>query len=265
MLEGMGILIKEWKMVQSKEPVEAKSKGSAGDIYVVTNDCYVKVKSPFTGEKVRPVKIGRGKDFATRLGNMSPGVFDDFTIHMVLHAIDYVRCEDDIHDLFKDYRILTRKSNSRTEFFSCPLKEVFARIKKYVAKNPSLISTREDFGLEGKSLGRSAVSQKAALKKQAEAKVQRKLRAQKPAEGDRRGPFQFSMCGIKPGEKVAFVRDASKQAEVVDDRHVRYGKETTSLSMLAKQLTGLKHELQGPIYFTYKGELLDDLRKRLEK
>ena len=68
-----------------------------------------------------------------------------------------------------------------------------------------------------------------------------------------------------PAEKVAFVNDASKLAEVVDDRHVRYGKEVMSLSMLAKQLTGLKHELQGPIYFTYKGELLDTLRKRLEE
>ena len=81
----------------------------------------------------------------------------------------------------------------------------------------------------------------------------------------RRAPFRFSMVGLKPGDKVAFARDPSKQAMVVDDRRVEYEGVTTSLSSLAERLTGLGHALQGPLYFTYEGELLTDRRERMEK
>lgn len=80
----------------------------------------------------------------------------------------------------------------------------------------------------------------------------------------RRAPFRFSMVGLKPGDKVAFARDPSKQATVVDDRRVEYEGVTTSLSSLAERLTGLGHALQGPLYFTYEGELLTDRRERME-
>ena len=107
--------------------VITKRRKIAGDIYVVTNDCYVKVYSPWAKRKVRAVKIGRAKDFVTRIGNLSSGVFENFTYHLVLHTTNVVRCEDDIHDLFKDYRIFTEEGG-RTEFFKCPLEEVFIRI-----------------------------------------------------------------------------------------------------------------------------------------
>ena len=81
----------------------------------------------------------------------------------------------------------------------------------------------------------------------------------------RRAPFRFSMVGLKPGDKVAFARDPSKQATVVDDRRVEYEGVTASLSSLAERLTGLGHALQGPLYFTYEGELLTDRRERMEK
>ncbi len=72
------------------------------------------------------------------------------------------------------------------------------------------------------------------------------------------------MVGLKPGDKVAFARDSSKQTTVVDDRRVEYEGVTTSLSSLAERLIGLGHALQGPLYFTYEGELLTDRRERME-
>jgi len=51
---------------------------------------------------------------------------------------------------------------------------------------------------------------------------------------------------------------------VLDDRHIRYGKETTSLSALSQQLLKRK-AVQGTLHFKYKGEILTDLRNRLEK
>ena len=61
-----------------------------------------------------------------------------------------------------------------------------------------------------------------------------------------------------------FAGDASKRATVVDERHVEYEGVTTSLSALAEQLTGLGHALQGPLYFSYEGELLTERRARME-
>lgn len=82
----------------------------------------------------------------------------------------------------------------------------------------------------------------------------------------RRPQFRFSMCGIKPGEKVAFVKDESILAEVVDDQHVRIGNgKPEALTTLAKRLLKKKWGIAGPLQFKYKGEILDDLRKRLEK
>lgn len=72
------------------------------------------------------------------------------------------------------------------------------------------------------------------------------------------------MVGIQVGDTVAFVDDPTKIATVVDDSHVEYNGVTTSLSRLANELTGLNHALQGPLFFTYNGERLTDLRDRLE-
>lgn len=81
----------------------------------------------------------------------------------------------------------------------------------------------------------------------------------------RRGPFSFTQCGIKPGEKVAYIEDASIQPIVIDDRRIEYRGETTSVSALARKLKGFNHAVQGTLWFTYKGERLSDLRDRLEK
>ena len=89
--------------------------------------------------------------------------------------------------------------------------------------------------------------------------------AREVQDAARRGPFRFSMCGISAGAEVVFVDDTSKRAVVIDDRHVRFANETTSLSALAKQLLGCKHPVQGTLYFKYNGRILDDLRKERER
>lgn len=89
--------------------------------------------------------------------------------------------------------------------------------------------------------------------------------AREVQDAARRGPFRFSMCGIGAGAEVVFVNDGSKKAFVIDDRHVRFSNETTSLSALAKQLLGCSHPVQGTMYFTYKGKILDDIRRERER
>lgn len=81
----------------------------------------------------------------------------------------------------------------------------------------------------------------------------------------RRGPFRFSICNIPVGSEVLFIENSSIRAKVVDDRHIEYNGETTSLSALAQKLKGFEHPVQGTLWFTYNGERLSDLRDRAEK
>lgn len=83
-------------------------------------------------------------------------------------------------------------------------------------------------------------------------------------ETARRGPFRFSECNIPVGSEIAFIEDETIKATVVDDRHIEYEGETTSVSALAQKLKGFEHPVQGTLWFTYQGERLTDLRDRLE-
>ena len=73
------------------------------------------------------------------------------------------------------------------------------------------------------------------------------------------------MIGVEQGEFVAYLYDDNIKAKVLDDSHVEYAGRSWSLSGLAKHLLGTDAPQQGPVKFTYKGKLLDDLRKENEK
>ena len=76
--------------------------------------------------------------------------------------------------------------------------------------------------------------------------------------------FKFSMVDIQPGEEIAFLNDPSKKAVVLDDSYVSYEGKKWSTSKLAVKLGNFRSPVQGPAYFTYKGEKLTDLRSRKE-
>lgn len=80
----------------------------------------------------------------------------------------------------------------------------------------------------------------------------------------RRGPFRFSECGIPFGSEIEYVEDPSIRPVVIDDRHIEFQGETTSVSALARKLKGYDHQVQGTLWFKYKGEVLSELRDRLE-
>ena len=88
--------------------------------------------------------------------------------------------------------------------------------------------------------------------------------AEEMRESAKRGPFRFSEVGIPFGSEIVYVDDPRIVAIVEDDRHIKYQDIITSMSALARQLKGFNHPTQGTLWFSYKGEILDDLRKRLE-
>ena len=81
----------------------------------------------------------------------------------------------------------------------------------------------------------------------------------------KKSPFRFSMIGVEQGEFVAYLYDDNIKAKVLDDSHVEYAGRSWSLSGLAKHLLGTDAPQQGPVKFTYKGKLLDELRKEKER
>jgi len=84
-------------------------------------------------------------------------------------------------------------------------------------------------------------------------------------ETAKKGPFRFSECNIPVGSEIVFIEDESIKAVVVDDRRIEYNGETTSLSALAKRIKGFEYQVQGTLWFKYKGERLKDLRERIRK
>lgn len=88
--------------------------------------------------------------------------------------------------------------------------------------------------------------------------------AKEVRETARRGSFRFGACGIPVGSEVAFIDDPAITAIVVDDRHIEFNGETTSLSALTRKLRGLTSSVQGTLWFTYQGERLADIRDRID-
>ena len=90
----------------------------------------------------------------------------------------------------------------------------------------------------------------------------------KESEGEakkkRRENFQFSMIGLQPGDQIAFINNPAIVATVSDDTHVEYEGKKYSLSTLAAKLLGKKSSVAGPIYFTYDGDTLANIRDEVE-
>lgn len=81
---------------------------------------------------------------------------------------------------------------------------------------------------------------------------------------ERRSPFSFEKCGIKPGAKVVYTGDSSVVATVIDDRRIEYEGMTYSLSGLTAELLQVR-AIQGPRYWKYDGKLLIDIRHEREE
>lgn len=85
---------------------------------------------------------------------------------------------------------------------------------------------------------------------------------------ERQAPFSFSRCQIPIGATIEYCNRADNNSGltciVVDDHTVEFEGKKWSLSALATMLSQAKWGVAGPRYFKYKGEWLNDIRKRLK-
>ena len=212
-----------------------------GVIYILTNPSFNDY-----------VKIGYAKDIEKRLkqfnrSEMIPYAFRAYAVYETPTALTDKELHRLIDIINPDLRTIeTFDGKKRTkEFYAMSPENAYALLE-CIAK----ISGTEDRLRKLDPTGHEVLDEETA----AEIK-----------ETTRRGPFTFSACRIPIGAKISYVNDPSIIATVVDDKHVEYEGETLSLTALAKKLLDTNHAIQGPLYFQYNGEILTDLRLRIEK
>jgi hypothetical protein len=150
---------------------------------------------------------------------------------------DINKVEKALHDAFADNRV-----SSNREFFEIAPERVFAVLEllsiENATPNQDYIETEDD---------------KKALDKAKEI----------------RSRFNFKMVDIPKGSILNFSRDNDIICEVIDDNKVLYGDKEMSLSESAREILISKgynwRTVQGPRYWSYQGETLDERRKRMEE
>jgi len=203
-------------------------------VYVFTNPampCYVKIG------------MTKQDDVTDRLKALSSptGVPVPFECRYAAEVDDSAKIEKVLKEALDNYR-----HSKRREFFLVPHEKAIALLKKYAIsdKTPEIqkvlaeITSPED---------KSAQAQAAS------------------AYALRNRWWTFSEIGIKPGEELELVSDPTIKCKVFDNQQsVEYaGKTFPSLSALARELgRWSEKDPSAPEQFSYKGELLSDIRKK---
>ncbi len=76
--------------------------------------------------------------------------------------------------------------------------------------------------------------------------------------------FNFSFAQIPIGSELVFTRDRTVKARVVSNGNIEINGEVKSLSRAAQDLLHVNYPVQGPIFWEYEDETLDERRRRLE-
>lgn len=212
---------------------------SKGVIYILTNPSFPQF-----------VKIGYAKSLEKRLGQLNrsetlPYAFRAYAVYETDGSLTDKAVHELIDRLNPDLRTIeTFNGRTRTkEFFEMPAEDAYS-ILDAVARISGTVDRLHRVTPTG-------------------AEVREEQEAEQVRRG-RRAPFRFSMVGLAPGDEVAFAKDRSVVATVVDDNHVEFEGVTSSLSALAERLLG-SGPVQGPLFFTFGNETLVEMRERIER
>ena len=217
------------------------TKEHKGVIYILTNPSFKEY-----------VKIGYAHDIEKRLRQLNrsetiPFAFRVYAIYEVKSELTDMELHKLIDNLNPDLRTIETFDGKKRvkEFYAMSAEEAYS-ILESIAKISGTTECLKRLTPEGHEVIDEEI-------------------AKEVQENAKRGPFRFSMCGIKKGEKVVFIEDSSIQPIVIDDRRIEWNGQTTSLSALAQQIKGFNHPVQGTLWFTYNGVKLTDLREQMEK
>lgn len=218
-------------------------KENKGYIYILTNPSYEEY-----------VKIGYAQDVKKRVKqlNSSEAVPYSFRIYATYEVKSNLsdksihRIIDQLNPELRTIEKVDGKTRKR-EFYQMSAKDAY-NILDAIAE----ISGNKDKLIQYKPTKEEAKEQKDA-KKVAE------------NHKERAKPINLKKLGINPGEKLTFINSNSKntgvECTVIDERRVEYDGVTYSLTALAKYLSDTKSTICGTVYFKYKNEWLNSIRK----
>lgn len=212
----------------------------SGYVYILTNPSFredwVKI-----GKSARPVDI-RSKE----LDNTAVPL--PFEIYATIQTVKYNDVEKHVHktiDRLTDLRIRQNR-----EFFNVPPQialDIFYDIAKMI--DDAVVTVYKD----NKPISHT--------EKETQSNLIRRI--------VKRGRFKFSMVGIKIGEKITFT-PTQTDVKVASDDSIEYEGRIYKLSpfvgtFMPEEKQNTSGAYQGAKYFSYKGEILEELRKRMEK
>ena len=158
-----------------------------------------------------------------------------FECYYAARVADASKVEEAFHDAFGDHRV-----NPRREFFNIAPERVVAILKLLALED---VTPSRNVGVESRE---DAIAIERARNK--------------------RSAFNFKMVDIPAGAELKFIRDENITCIVApDQKHVIFNGREMSSSEAAAQVLGSKWWPQGPGYWTYDGETLDERRIRLEE
>lgn len=212
-----------------------------GVIYILTNPSFDEY-----------VKIGYANDLAKRLRQLNRSETIPFAFRAyATYDVDYRLTDKELHNLIDtlnpDLRsVETFDGKTRTkEFFAMSPEDAYS-ILEAIAKISGTLDRLHRVDPTGSQIADEEIAEE----------ITREVR---------RGRFRFSLCNIPVGATLHFAQDNSVCATVVDDTHIEIDGEVTSLSSAAQKLLGNDYPAQGPLYWTYNGVKLTDLRDELGK
>jgi len=180
------------------------------------------------------IKIGKTGDLESRVRDLSraTGVPLPFEVFYAAEVDDVDFVEKKIHEAFGRTRVAPNR-----EFFTETPERVVAVIKLRELRE---VTPREDLVEEEGD-------------RQALAKVKRYKKR-----------FDFDRYQVPIGSVLTFTRDSNVTAVVVADGNVEYAGEIMSLSKAAQKALGVPYPAQGPVYWEYQEQTLDERRREFE-
>ncbi len=243
-----------------------------GFVYILTNPSFredwVKI-----GKSSRPVNV-RSKE----LDNTAVPL--PFEIFATLQTVKFDKVEKLVHktiDRLTDLRIRQNR-----EFFNVPPQvalDIFRDIAQTI--DDAVVTEYKD----NKPFKQYSMSEEFVENKQAEAPKENKDQLpEKVSEKDKSGEtnpdadkpklknkprFKFSMVDIKIGEQLTFI-PTGITVKVASDDSIEYDGRIYKLSpfvgtFLPENMRNHSGAYQGPLYFSYNGERLTDLRRKKEQ
>lgn len=213
----------------------------AGYVYILTNPSFredwVKI-----GKSTRPVDI-RSKE----LDNTAVPL--PFEIFATIKTVKYNEVEKHVHKMID--RLTDLRIRQNREFFNVPPQialDIFYDISKMIEDAVvTIYKGNKPVVTDNQVQEDSSDSHKRVVK---------------------RGRFKFSMVGIKIGEHITFV-PTNVKVRVASDDTVEYNGRIYKLSpfvgtFMPENMRNTSNAYQGAKYFSYNGEILDGLRRKLE-